>query len=376
MKTLTRSQKSKVEPGNANRLCRSLAVVGLAAMLLIAPAGRADTIYVTGDWGQIIKFTSDGTRSVFGDGAGQVTGGLAIDSAGNVYWADQYFSRIFKFTPDGVRSVFASTGLIYPSGLAFDSAGNLYAANYDNTILKFTPDGIGSVFATGLNGPLGLAVDRQDNLYVANFSNASVSRFTPDGVGSVFANTGLRGPYGLAFNNAGDLYVANDLSHTIVKFTPDGIGSLFASTVLTNPCGLAFDSAGNLYAANQSDGTIAKFTPDGAGTVFATGFRNGPVYIAIHPEPVVLDGDGDGVPDDVDQCPGSASGSVVDGKGCTIDQLVPCRGPASGGTWKNHGQYVSAISKTAEAFAVVGLLTSAEKDAVVRAAARSNCGTK
>ena len=63
---------------------------------------------------------------MFGSGAGDTAGGLAIDSGGNVYWADHYDATIYKFTPSGVRSVFASTGLNHPSGLAFDSTGNLY----------------------------------------------------------------------------------------------------------------------------------------------------------------------------------------------------------------------------------------------------------
>ena len=32
-------------------------------------------------------------------------------------------------------------------GLAFDSAGNLYVANQGGHIQKFTPDGVGSLFA-------------------------------------------------------------------------------------------------------------------------------------------------------------------------------------------------------------------------------------
>ena len=110
--------------------------------------------------------------------------------------------------------------------------------------------------------------------------------------------------------------------------------------------------------------------------MFATTGLNAPAFIAVQIEPVVLDSDGDGVPDDVDQCPGSAPGAPVDVTGCTIDQLVSCSGPASGGIWGNHGQYVSAIVRTVEAFAAAGLLTPAEEDAVVRAAARSNCGRR
>jgi len=90
----------------------------------------------------------------------------------------------------------------------------------------------------------------------------------------------------------------------------------------------------------------------------------------------VLDSDGDGVPDDRDQCTNTTAGDVVDAEGCSIDQLVPCAGPVSGGTWKNHGMYVSAIAKTAEAFLSSGLITEDQKEAIVAAAAQSKCGVK
>ena len=57
------------------------------------------------------------------------------------------------------------------------------------------------------------------------------------------------------------------------------------------------------------------------------------------------DADADGVPDSLDLCPGTPAGAIVDADGCSIDQIAPCSGPASGGTWKNHGQYVSAVAQ-------------------------------
>ncbi len=88
------------------------------------------------------------------------------------------------------------------------------------------------------------------------------------------------------------------------------------------------------------------------------------------------DSDGDGVRDSLDQCPGTAAGSIVDTSGCSIDQLAPCGGPASGGTWRNHGEYVSAVAQAAEQFLEQGLITEDQKDAIVAAAAQSDCGSK
>jgi hypothetical protein len=87
-----------------------------------------------------------------------------------------------------------------------------------------------------------------------------------------------------------------------------------------------------------------------------------------------LDSDGDGVPDSVDQCPDTPAGGIINASGCTIDQLVPCEGPSSGGTWKNHGQYVSAIAHVSNTFKKDGLISGREKGQIVSTAARSDCG--
>lgn len=86
------------------------------------------------------------------------------------------------------------------------------------------------------------------------------------------------------------------------------------------------------------------------------------------------DADRDGVPDTIDQCQGTALLEPVDAHGCSIDQLVPCEGPVSGGSWKNHGEYVSTVARVAEEFVVNGWITGDTKDAIVARAANSQCG--
>jgi hypothetical protein len=88
------------------------------------------------------------------------------------------------------------------------------------------------------------------------------------------------------------------------------------------------------------------------------------------------DADGDGIPDSRDLCPGTVSGSIVDANGCSIEQIAPCSGPASGGTWKNHGQYVSAVAQAAEAFVAQRLISEAQAEEIVGQAGQSDCGTK
>jgi hypothetical protein len=87
------------------------------------------------------------------------------------------------------------------------------------------------------------------------------------------------------------------------------------------------------------------------------------------------DADADGVADSLDGCPGTPAGVLVDANGCSIDQLAPCSGPASGGTWKNHGQYVSAVAHAAGAFLAQDLISADEAEKIVTQAAQSNCGS-
>jgi len=89
---------------------------------------------------------------------------------------------------------------------------------------------------------------------------------------------------------------------------------------------------------------------------------------------VEVDSDGDGVPDDEDLCPDTPAGAIVDAQGCSIVQLTPCAGPRSGGDWENHGRYVSAVAEAADAFLAAGLITEEQKEAIIAAAAGSNCG--
>jgi hypothetical protein len=83
------------------------------------------------------------------------------------------------------------------------------------------------------------------------------------------------------------------------------------------------------------------------------------------------DDDNDGVLDATDQCLSTAAGATVNPDGCSIADLCPCAND-----WKNHGAYVSCVAHTAEDFVAAGLITDAEKDALVAEAAQSNCGKK
>jgi len=89
------------------------------------------------------------------------------------------------------------------------------------------------------------------------------------------------------------------------------------------------------------------------------------------------DQDFDGVPDAFDLCPNTTPPcTLVDAQGCSLDQLAPCAGPPTGGTWKNHGEYVSTLAQAVNEFVEQGLITESEGEAIVSAGAQSSCGKK
>lgn len=79
------------------------------------------------------------------------------------------------------------------------------------------------------------------------------------------------------------------------------------------------------------------------------------------------DGDDDGIEDGNDLCPNTASGEAVDTTGCSIAQINPCDG------FKNHGKYTSAVTRTANEFAKLGLITKDQRKAIVSQASGSTC---
>jgi len=87
------------------------------------------------------------------------------------------------------------------------------------------------------------------------------------------------------------------------------------------------------------------------------------------------DQDFDGVPDSADACPNTPPCTLVDAQGCSIDQLAPCEGPASGGTWKNHGQYLAAVAQAVTEFLAQGIIDQRQAKAILSAAGQSPCGS-
>jgi hypothetical protein len=85
------------------------------------------------------------------------------------------------------------------------------------------------------------------------------------------------------------------------------------------------------------------------------------------------DSDGDGVGDACDQCP-DTTGGLVTPQGCSIAQLCPCEGPASGQQWENQTAYLRCVARATRTFRRNGQMSRAESLRVLRRASRAGCG--
>jgi sugar lactone lactonase YvrE len=219
--------------------------------------------------GVISTVAGTGNASAAGDGGPATSAsfhpdGLTVDSAGNIYIADQNNNRIRKVDLNGNVTTVAGNGntqfngdgglatgaTVYiaanHNGLALDAAGNLYIADDGHhRIRKVNANGIiTTVAGTGAQGfsgdggpatsaqlyrPSGVAVDRAGNLYIADMLNRRIRKVDTNGIITTLAGTG-------AFGSTGD-------------------GGQAINATLETPVDVFVDAGGSVYFADQDANT-------------------------------------------------------------------------------------------------------------------------
>jgi sugar lactone lactonase YvrE len=248
--------------------------------------------------------------------------GVALDSAGNLYIADTDDSVIWKVTAaTGTISVVAGNGtfgfsgsngpatsaeLGSPSGVVVDSAGNLYIADQIDAVIWKVTAATGTITVVAGNGtsgfggsngpaisaelgaPQGVALDSAGNLYIADPGDSVIWKVTAaTGTITVVAGNGTSGlsgsggpatsaelgqPQGVAVDGAGNIYIADFSDFLVWKVTAatgtitevagngtfgfSGINGPASSAELGEPEGVAVDGVGNLYIADNGNSVI------------------------------------------------------------------------------------------------------------------------
>ncbi|MGZ4088229.1 MAG: NHL domain-containing protein, partial [Bacteroidia bacterium] len=271
----------------------------------------------TGAKAQVINTIAGNVQGGFAGDGGPAGGsqlnspyGVAVDTAGNVYIADQQNHRIRKITKStGNTSTIAGNGtggfggdggpatsakLNLPTGVAVDKAGNVYIADQGNNRIRkvsvstgnistlagatasgYTGDG-GPATAATLNTPYAICLDTAGNIYIGDVGNSAIRRITKS-TGNISTVAG-NGTYG---------------------YSGDGGAATFAK--LGSPRSVFVDAPGNIFISDANNDVIRKVTASSgiistiAGTG-ATGYTGdgGPATAAKLCSPVGISADASG----------------------------------------------------------------------------------
>jgi sugar lactone lactonase YvrE len=301
------SSNASIASVSAGGLVTGIAVGTATITVAAADHGKSATCTVMVVPG-ILSLAGNGAQGHSGDGGPATAASLywpnslALDSAGNIYFSESGNNCVRKISPTGIISTFAGSGisgfsgdggpaasarLSAPDGVALDSNGNVYIADEDNNrIRKVDSSGIISTFAGGgsdysegvvattayMSYPKGVAVDPSGNVYFSEYGQ--VRRISVSGIISTYAgkpDATVRGddgpavaakvydPRGIAFDASGNLYIAEFGNDIVRKVDTSGIITTLA--YVTRVIGVTVDASGNVYACSNS--TIRKL---GGGT--------------------------------------------------------------------------------------------------------------
>jgi hypothetical protein len=95
------------------------------------------------------------------------------------------------------------------------------------------------------------------------------------------------------------------------------------------------------------------------------------VGACAHAQDLPPDADGDGIVDEVDACPGTATYALVDAEGCDV---CACDVDATGEPWAKRGDYLHCVLDEVHARRLAEQLDRKASRLVIKAARNSTCG--
>lgn len=214
--------------------------------------------------------------------------GIAIDSKGLVYVADQRVGAIFIFNTQThdtqlIRNGFeAHFGWI--NGLAIDDDDRLFVSDgkMHRVMIFNAKHEVENQITEGLQDPVGLALDttnrflyvvdtQQDQVIVYDADTLKLLRRIGTGGKSHFLTTpgDFGAPQGVALDNDGNVYVTDTLNNRVEIFDADGsFITLFGKHgdgpgYLSRPKGIAVDGDGHIWVADEMQDRLQVFNREG-----------------------------------------------------------------------------------------------------------------
>jgi sugar lactone lactonase YvrE len=268
----------------------------------------ADRIYVSEGNNRVQIFnrgtldyqTTLGTGGGSGDYQFEGPNDIAVDSAGNLYVADQWNHRVQKYNNSRayVRT-FGTTGVPYltdghhynqPVDVAVDTDGNIAIVEGlwgggGERLIKLTAGGLPlfTIGEPGVSGsdsdhvsqPFGVAFDASGKIYVADCGNHRVQIFSSDGVWGATLGSGpgtgdyeFNCPSGVAFDGSGNIYVTDANNHRVQVFDSNRVykatlgvtgESGWDNNHFNWPNDVEVDASGNIYVADTLNHRVQIF---------------------------------------------------------------------------------------------------------------------
>ena len=240
----------------------------------------AGNLYV-GDWSGFIHkvFAAGGSMIFAGTGVatgtgfgGQATnasigrGQLAIDADGNLFLADEDFSKVRRIDAvTGAITSIATPGLSQPTGIVLDHSGNIYVSSNWSKIEKVSVSTgamqtVAGQFQTSFGGddgpatnalfwdPVPSALDLEGNLVIADYENSRIRRIDlRTGIVSTIGGSGTCAPSG-----------APGMNVIVCQSGFSGDGGPATSALLNHAQSVAIDAAGNLYLSDTINHRIRR----------------------------------------------------------------------------------------------------------------------
>jgi sugar lactone lactonase YvrE len=227
--------------------------------------------------------------------------GIAIDSKGLVYVADQKVGAIFIFNTETrdvqlIRNGYeAHFGLV--NGLAIDDDDRLFVSDGKlHRVLVFnSKHEVIDQITEDLVDPVGLAIDTENRfLYVVDTQKDQVMVFDADTlkpirkIGTGGKNHYLTtpgdfgGPSNVALDKDGNVYVTDTMNNRVEIFDPDGeFVGMFGRHgdgpgYFARPKGIAIDSDGHIWVADQYQDCVEVFNREGQLLTWIGGHGNYP----------------------------------------------------------------------------------------------------